>query len=173
MNRDWSTGILVTLGSLVLVVLSVLLASAAKAQDCVDPLDLDANVTTPCKGTLMPEADMRVYFGIETAFGLCKSDLDYARDELQACRDLSGVSDSECRTLLQLKSDALTDCETQRACPPPPPPAEEPEVYERWTTWVGVGVTAVAIAVGVTSGDHPLVWAAGGVGVGIAFGGAL
>lgn len=172
MSRDWSTGIVLTLASLVLVVLSVLLASA-RAQDCVDPLDLDANVTAPCKGTLMPEADMRFYFGVEDALKLCKSDLAFSRVELQACRDLSGVDDSECRTLLQIKSDALTACETQRACPPPPPLPEEPEVYERWTTWVGVGVTTVAIVVGVTSGDHPLVWAAGGFGVGIVIGGAL
>lgn len=180
MSRDWTTGILVTLASLALVVLSVLLASARAAPPCVDPVDMRPGDVVACEGgTLMPEYIMRYYYRAEDQLrihavdlNICRVDLKLCEQKIAACTDTLGVGDIECRELLAIERDARRAAE-EAIAPPPPPKEEPPAFYEKWSFWVGTGLAVAALGVGLSTEDHPLVWAVGGFGLGVVVGGEL
>ncbi len=79
----------------------------------------------------------------------------------------------ECQQGQDTERDGRLACERDMVPAPRPTPTRKP-AWKRWQTWVGSGIAAVVVVVAVAAQeDHPLLWAAGGVGVGIVVGGAL
>ncbi len=124
------------------------------------------SATAPwCDGDLLPTSEV-------ASLLIAESERDACRDELANERDLREIDRDEAIELLRLCTEARLECERDVA-PPPTKPKPRPKAYERASFWVGAAITTAAITAAIVADDHPLLWAAGGAGLGIMVGGSF
>lgn len=157
------------------------LAPAARAEACVPGQVLvirDGQAATK-DGAPVPLCDGDLY-AVEHAEALLQDAMALAVEQArrrvdQAEHDAERVGWVRELEACRARGDACEvsrlACERDRA-PPPRKPPDEPRWYERASFWAGSALALTAVVVGVSTGrEHPLLWAAGGVGVGVVVGG--
>lgn len=157
----------------------IALAPSARAEACVPGQVLivrDGQAKTK-DGTSVPLCDGDLY-AVEHAEALLQDAMALAVEQARRRSDQTEHALERdgwvraldaCRAREDACESARLACERDRS---PGKPPDEPGWYERASFWAGSALALTAVVVGVSTGsEHPLLWAAGGVGVGVVVGG--
>lgn len=125
-----------------------------------------------CDGDLYPTDDAASLIEDSKKLPVCEERLEIERRWRSNDRASCEADIAQCQGREAGERASRLACERDKA---PPPKAVEPSraAWKRPVFWVGAAILASVVTVVVVTGeDHPLLWAAGGVGAGVMIGGS-
>ena len=125
-----------------------------------------------CDGDLYPTSDAALLIEDSKKLPVCEERLEIERRWRANDRTSCEADIAQCQGREASERSGRLACERDKV--PPPKPAKPPlPAWKRPVFWVGTAILASVVTVGIATGeDHPLLWAAGGIGAGFMIGGS-